>query len=211
MLFFLGMTFIALVCLSLVILSIPIDFYFYLQLEDHFTKSATISWLFKLLSIQLFKEEKPAVTPKKVKKIPRKKKPKIKKKKEPKNFGYFWKIFNIVFDNSLFTELKRFLNRVKRSFRIPMFKLNSQFSSGDAAETGMMYGYLLPILSQVPVTKSHYCHVSPDFSDEFIFKGHLEGKIRFFPILLIYSIMRLIFSFTSIKITFRLLILKWKK
>ena len=157
--------------LVVLLLSIPIDLAFSYERDERPRSRMRIGWLFGLIGKELGGEKKGRV-----------KKPKDKKaKKGLKSIRGPLAIFKA---RGLSGRLFLLARRLARSVQVRNVDIKFQVGTGDAAETGLLYGLLGPGVAWARASISPNITVDPNFAEE-TFRGYARGAVRAYPIRLI--------------------------
>ncbi len=182
-------TFASLVCLFVLLLSIPIGLKFNISKEPSITYHTRLIWLFGLI-----KKDLPGVRKKRrVKKVV---KAKQKRQFNRRNIIVALKITRI---RGLPRHLYRFIKGVIRVIKLDEFELELDIGLDDPAETAFLFMYLGPITVFLNLISSGSIIIRPSVNHPVIY-GHLLGRLSVRPILMMPPLLRFLLSWTTVRI-----------
>jgi hypothetical protein len=182
-------TFASLVCLFVLLLSIPIGLKFNISKEPSIAYHTRLIWLFGLI-----KKDLPGVRKKRrVKKVV---KAKQKRKFNRRNIIVALKITRI---RGLPRHLYRFIKGVIRVIKLDEFELELDIGLDDPAETAFLFMYLGPITVFLNLISSGSIIIRPSVNHPVIY-GHLFGRLSVRPILMMPPLLRFLLSWTTVRI-----------
>lgn len=194
---------ISLIVLLVFLFSIPLGMSFRLDTEDRPVFKLQFRWLFDLLRKSIVpRKEKIDLPAKKVKTGPQKKK---------KSRKAMIRIISRLITRSLLARIKKFVLEILSCMQIKNFRADFSMGTGDPADTGILFGFLSPLLISLPNTLNFYVLLEPDFSPEPVIRGTSLGQVRLIPARLVWALLKLIFSWSVLRTIFLLLRLRWKK
>ena len=197
------------VLISLV-LAIPVDAVFDLDVHGKPRLKIRMLWLFGLVS---FDAGGIKGKPKDVKE-PTKPKEKPARPKKKAGLTETWRQFEMVFEilrtKGLLNEVKRLIIRLFHSFDIT--QINGDFSIGlfDPADTGFLFGIIAAVTIPFgqPLTGNFRLH--PSFDGPAL-EGNLHGIVRVQPIYLVAPVLLFIFSPPLLRVVWTVVVTQWRK
>lgn len=186
--------------LFLFILWVPLDVGLHADIDRKPKFRLKFSWLFGLVSRELTgKKEKP---PEKIKAV------KVRKKRRWANAGVFFKIIRI---KGLLRHIKELITDILRCFRFRDIVAEFKIGLGDPADTGLLFAVLGPATAFLGSSHLHRISFEPSFVDDAVLQGYSHGTVRLRPIRLVPPVFKFIFSATTMKVAWTLLVDKWKR
>ena len=173
----------SLVGLLILLLSVPVDLTFSLEMGKGLRSRVRIGWLFGLVGKDLggngrnLKPKKP-------------KRPEGRRKKSPRQFLAMLKT-RAFLGHSL-----KLARRLLRTIRVRGLEMDLKLGLGDPAKTGQLFGLLSPVLANIRSTSSFYINVEPDFQEEDLC-GYCYGSVRAYPIRLVPPFILFALSLTT--------------
>ncbi len=184
--------------LFFVLISIPVDFIFRFDSFRSPSFRFQMGWFFSLVKIKIGEKKK---------KPPKPKKPKKKKaKKKGKSKIQFARLIT----RSLLFRVLRLVRDVLGSFNLMHIDADLEAGLGEPADTGMVFGAVWPLLALMPVSLRQQIRLSPNFGTEPVLAGTANGDIRIWPILIIFVILRFIFSGPVLRTIKNIIVIKWR-
>lgn len=179
------------------ILSVPFDIICNIEVYEKPKFRIKLKWLFGLLK----------------KNIRAKKKPTKKKKKQKPGEGrkWLWAVFNIIRIKGMFKRLRRLVKEIFHSIKIRDLRVNFKVGLDDPADTALVVGIInSPLLFWKP-SFPHEIDIRADYEGETILEGYTHLTVRVLPIQIMVSLLRFLFSWSSVKAMRILVVAKWKK
>ncbi len=188
-----------LILLGILVLSIPLDLAWRLEIYGKARFYLRWRWLFGLIDQEFKTRRQPA-----------------KKKKSHGKFN-FKKTIQRLRKAGEFMQIKGLLKQLgrffKRSFRCLKIKhLKAEFNVGldDPAETFYLFALTEPINRILEFTQPYPVRVEPSFVEP-IFEGFFEGDLRLYPIQLVPPALQMIFSLPTFRVIRKVISLRWRK
>ena len=179
------------------ILSIPFEIHSHIEVYEKPKFRIRLTWLFGLLK----------------KDIRAKKKPAKKKEKEKPGEGrkWLWAAFRIIRTKGMLKELRRLVKRILNSLKIRELRVNFKVGLDDPADTAFLVGIIN--FSRVFWKPSfpHEIDIQADYEGQVFLEGYTHLTVRVLPIQIVVSLLRFLFSWSSIKAMRILVVTKWKK
>jgi len=186
--------------LFFVLISIPVDFIFRFDSFRSPSFRFQMGWFFSLVKIKIGEKKK---------KPPKPKKPKKKKAKKKKKGKSNIQLARLITRSLLFRVL-RLVRDVLGSFNLMHIDADLEAGLGEPADTGMVFGAVWPLLALMPVSLRQQIRLSPNFGTEPVLAGTANGDIRIRPILIIFVILRFIFSGPVLRTIKNIIVIKWR-
>jgi hypothetical protein len=179
------------------ILSIPFEIHSHIEVYEKPKFRIELKWLFGLLK----------------KDIRAKKKPTKKKEKEKLGEGrkWLWAAFRIIRIKGMLKELRHLVKGILNSLKIRDLRVNFKVGIDDPADTAFVVGIInSPLLFWKP-SFPHEIDIRADYEGEAILEGYTHLTVRVLPIQIVVSLLRFLFSWSSVKAIRILVVAKWKK
>ena len=186
--------------LAILILWIPLDMVFQVDVHGRPKLRLRLVWLFGLVSKELGREKKKAGE----EKVP---KEKPKKKKRRAQFGTILKILKV---RGLLGQFKDLLKGIIGSFRISQLEADFKIGLDNPADTGLLLAVIGPATFWLGRYFPGQVRVRPSFTEATL-GGYASGHLSLRPIKLIPPLLRFVFSLTTIRVLKVLALTKWKK
>lgn len=179
----------SLICLFVILLSIPIELKFSISKKPRFTYNTRLIWLFGLI-----RKDLPGVRKKRrVKKVT---KAKRKRRLNRRDIIVALKIIRI---KGVPSHLYRFVRDIIRIIKLDEFKLELDIGLDDPAETAFLFMYLGLITVFLNLISSCSIIICPSL-DHAVIYGHLLGRLSIRPIRFILPLLRFLLSWTTVRI-----------
>ena len=173
------------------ILSIPIDILCRLEVHEKPEFRIRLHWLFGLLKKDVRAKKKPPV------KKPAKKKEKPKSGKDRKRL---WAAFKILRIRGMPRQLARLVKAILHSFKIKELRVNFRVGLDNPADTAVVVGITDFIRLFWKPSFPHEIDIRADYEgDVVLVEGYTHLVVRVFPILIVTSLLRFLFSWRTIK------------
>jgi hypothetical protein len=173
------------------VLSIPVEMAFDLHVHEGVKSRVRVGWLFGLIWKDMGR---------------RKKKPKEKKEKKKRSMKTF---FTVLRTEGVPSRLLKLAKQIIRGLKIRQLDAHFRFGLDDPADTGILYAIVWPALAFCGSYEHVSMSVEPSF-DEPTLEGSMNGRIRFFPIQVVGTVLRFAFSPTGIRVAKSMLVSRWK-
>jgi hypothetical protein len=183
----------------LLVLSIPFDLSFRLDVNDRARFNLKLVWLFGLVNKELERKEKKA-KPKKVKPI------KAKEKKKGARIA-----IKILRTNGLLKQIKVLAIDLFNSLSIRQLSANFRLGLDNPADTGLLFAFFGPMFVFFNPPDRYSINIKPSFEDGAILEGNMQAVVRLMPIRLVIPLIKFVFSRPVFRIGKALFISKWKK
>ncbi len=196
-----GITLASLAALIILVLCIPLDVVFHIDIYGRPKFRTRLVWLFGLISKDIAER----------KRRPKEKREAAKDKPKPGRRGIRGRvIFKILRTKGLLSQFKRLMVKIISRFKIR--KLVADFTIGldNPADTGLLFALIGPATFFINRSSSCQIRVQPSFVDT-IFEGYLYGTIKLRPIRLLTPFIRFAFSLATIRAIKTLVLSKWKR
>jgi hypothetical protein len=173
------------------VLSIPVDMTLDLEATERAGTKMRVGWLFGLFW-------------KDIRGRRRKKKP---VKKGRKGFMSFLSVLRV---RGLPEGILRLARRVFGRIKVGRMDVDIRLGLDDPADTGMMYSVLWPVLVPVNPFGPMNFRLEPVF-EEPTFEASLHGRVRVYPIQMVGSLLRFVFSPTGLRAIKAMAVSRWKR
>lgn len=191
----------ALAVVFLCLLCVPIDLSVRLDVQRGTTFRMKVAWFFGLLTRQIG----PAGRKKEVKR----EKPTAKRRpifRRP-NIGMLYEILRT---RGLVRQVIRFLKDVFRQLKFKSLDGDMRVGLGDPADTGLLFAFVGPVIPFLTHPNIRQVVLQPDFGDDVLCEGFVQGALRLQPIRLIIPVGRFVFSLPAIRLGKKLILRRWK-
>jgi hypothetical protein len=194
---------IALVCLLLLIvllLCIPLDLIFSITINESPTYKIRLLWFFGWIDRELRKNEDAS----------KKKKITTKATQKPKRRICASTVYRILRTRGLWTQFRRLVVGIFKSLNIKELTGHLKIGLENPADTGFFYAVAAPInflLSLLPYSIKIY----PTFDSDMVFEAHAQGITRLHPIVVIFTMLKFLFSTPAMNATRTFLVNRWKR
>ena len=179
------------------ILSIPFDILFRIEVYEKPNFRIRLKWLFGLLKKDIRKKEKPA-----------------KKKAKPKpGEGRKWlgAAFRIIRTKGMLKGLRRLVKGILSSFKIRELRVNLKVGLDDPADTAFLAGIISASRLFWKPSFPHEIDIRPDYEGQVFLEGYTHLTVRVLPIQIVASLLRFLFSWSTMKAVRIMVVAKWKK
>lgn len=188
-----------LVALFLVVLSVPLDLAFRLDVNDRTRFSVKLVWLFGLVGKELGRRKKKAK--------PKKAKPKQAKEKK----GSARKALKILRTKGLLRQIKILVTDVFNSLSIRQLRANFRIGLDNPADTGLLFAFIGPTFVFFNPPDRYSINIKPSFEDEAILEGYMQAVVRLLPIRLVIPLLKFVFSLPTSRVIKAAVLTKWKR
>jgi len=189
----------SLVALFLLILNIPLDLVFQLDVHGRTRFNLKLVWLFGLVDKELGRRKKKA------------KPKKVKPKKDKEKKGGARKALKILRTKGLLKQIKVLMTDVFNSLSVRQLKANFTIGLDNPADTGLFFAYIKPTFFFFSPPDKYSINIRPSFEDEATLEGHMQAVVRLLPIRLVIPLLKFIFSLPTLKVIKMAASAKWKK
>lgn len=190
-----------LVLLILLVLCIPLDLIFHINTSESPAYQVRLLWLFGLLDKDLRKaQERPQ----------KREKAATVRRKERRHGISPHTVYRVLRTTGLFSQLKRLVLSIYRSFKIKDLAANLKLGLGNPADTALLFAITGPanfLLSFLP----YEITIWPTFDGDLAFEAYVHGAARLWPILLLFACLKFIFSLPVMRIARTLVMTQWKR
>ena len=190
-----------LVAFIVLILCVPIDASFNVDISKNPRLRIRLTWLFGLIGKDISRKEK---------KPEKKKRPPEEKPKKKGRIG-FSTVLKILRTKGLLRRIKELIKGILRQFKLRELVINLRLGLDDPADTGLVFAFVgatKPVISLIPRCQ---VDVMPYFHDEVVFEGYLRSTVRLQPISLVWPILRFAFSLAVLRVVRVLVLSRWKR
>ena len=179
------------------ILSIPFEILCHLEVYEKPKFRIRLKWLFGLLKKDIRAKKKPT------------------KKKEKGKLGegrkWLWAAFRIIRIKGMLKELRRLVKAILNSFKIRELQVNFKVGLDDPADTAFLVGIINASRLFWKPSFPHEIDIRADYEGEVFLEGYTHLTVRVIPIQIVVSLLRFLFSWSSIRAMRTLVVSKWKK
>ena len=179
--------------LVVLVLSIPIDLAFRLDVYGRPKFSLRLVWLFGLVSKEL----------KRGKKKPSKRKP----RKRRGGRG----IFRILRTKGLLRQLKALVMDILGCLKIRDLSIDFRVGLDNPADTGLLFATIGPSLIFLSPSVRRSISIKPSFEVEAVLEGYAQAAVRLRPIRLLVPLLRFVFSLAFLRVIKTVVLAKWKR
>lgn len=127
---------------------------------------------------------------------------------EWRRLGTIYKILRI---KGLLKQCRTLVWDVLASLSVSKLAIDLKLGLGNPADTGLLFAVLGPAIPFVKFPFPHEIRLQPAFSDEMVFQGFSQGKIRVLPIQLVPPVFKFAFSLPSLRALKGLVLSQWRK
>ena len=184
----------SLVALFLLVLSVPLDLAFHLDVHGRTRFSLKLVWLFGLVGKELGR---------------RKKKAKPKKDKEKK--GGARKALKFLRTKGLLRQIKILVTDVFNSLSIRQLNANFKIGLDNSMDTSLLLGIIESLRLFWRPSFPNEIDIRADYGGEVVLEGHMQAVVRLLPIRLVIPLLKFVFSFPTLRIIKTAVSAKWKK
>lgn len=193
----------ALVIVILLVLCIPLDLIVHVNTSESPAYKVRLLWLFGLVAKDLKKArgKKPAK---------KEKAAEVRAKKKRGRVISPGTIYRILRTTGLFSQVKRLLTGIVNSLKIKHLAANLKLGLENPADTALLFAVTGPVnflLSLLP----YKITIWPTFDSDLALEAYVLGAARLWPVLLVFALLKFIFSWPALQITRILVTTRWKK
>ena len=189
----------SLVALFLLVLSVPLDLSFHLDVNGRARFNLKLVWLFGLVGKELGRRKKKA-------------KPKIVKPKKAKEKGKdARKALKILRTKGLLKQIKVLVTDVFNSLSIRQLRANFRIGLDNPADTGLLFAVIGPTFVLFNPPDRYSINIRPSFEDEAILEGYMQAVVRLLPIRLVIPLLKFVFSLPTLRLIKTAVSAKWKE
>jgi len=191
----------SLVGLIILVLCVPLDTTFHVDVYGRPKLNVRLTWLFGLVSKEVKRGEKK----------PEEKKKPAKEKPEKKRKIGFKTVLKILQTKGLTKQVKNLVKDILTQFRIRNLVANFRVGLDNPADTGLLFALVGPATLFLNSLTTHEVKVQPVFSEGAVLEGFSYGNVRLRPIQLVVPLLKSAFSLTTIRVMKTLVLSKWKR
>ncbi len=185
--------------LVVLVLSIPLDLAFRLDVHGRPKFSLKLVWLFGLVGKELGRRKKKAKL----------KKAKPEKAKEKK--GGARKALKILRTKGLLRQIKVLVTDVLSSLSIRQLRADFRIGLDNPADTGLLFATIGPSLIFLSPSVRRSISIKPSFEVEAVLEGYAQAAVRLRPIRLLVPLLRFVFSLAFLRVIKTVVLAKWKR
>lgn len=189
-----------LVVIVFLVLCVPLDLTFCVDVYGKPKSRLRFSWLFGLVSREITREKE--------KREEKRKATKRKKKFSWRNIRF---ISRILSTKGVPGRLKELIKDVLSCLKFRYLAADFKIGLGDPVNTGLLFAFLGPATVFFGSSYRHKIRLEPSFSDDAVLEGYLQGTLRLRPIRLVPPFPKFVFSLTTLRIIKALILSKWKR
>jgi hypothetical protein len=190
-----GVVLASLALLIVLVLIVPLDGVWCVDIYGRPRFSVRLAWLFGLLSKQVKKKQKepaePEGKPRPTRKIP------------------VMNVFRILRTKGLLKQLVTFLKDILSCLRFKKLEADLTVGFDNPADTGLLFAFIGPALLFLKPPPPHQIRIQPSFDP--VCQGHLSGTVRLQPIQLVPPLLKFTFSLPTIRAIKTLVLTRWKR
>jgi hypothetical protein len=190
-----------LVGLIILVLCVPLDAALDLDTSAKPKFRLRLAWLFGIISKEIGRE----------KKKPEKKGKTTKEKRKKKRGIGFSTILRILRSRGLLRQFKDLVKDILGQLKIKELVVNLKLGLDDPADTGLLFAIVGATTPFLNLPSQYQIRMQPSFYGEALFEGHLHGVLRLWPIKLVRSFIRFVFSLAVLRVAKILVLSKWKR
>ena len=192
----------SLVALIVLVLCVPLDMVLRIDVPGRPKFKMRLAWLFGLISKEVRKGKE---QPEEKKRIVEGKRKFRKRRIRART------IFEILRTKGLLKQLGVLLRNILRRLKFRELMVDCRVGLDNPADTGMLLAFIVPAILFLSSSFPYQMRVQPSFEDEAAFEGSFHGAIRLWPIQLVVSFIRFIFSLATVRVVKILILSKWKR
>lgn len=196
----------SLAVLIILVLSVPLDVVFHVDVYDRPKLRMSLAWLFGLVSKEITGGKQKSKEEKDKEKEAVKEKPKSRKKGPGART-----ITEILRTRGLVGQIRRLLTGILRNPGLKDFMADFRVGLGDPADTGLLFAVIGTAPLFLGSRFRNKVKVRPSFEDEAVLEGSLNGTLRLRPIQLFPPVLRFVFSLPTVRMVKILVLSKWKR
>jgi hypothetical protein len=182
--------------LTILVLCVPLDVAFNIDMSGKPEFKLRLVWFFGLISKELSRENK---------------KPEAKRKitKEKRRI-WFRTTLRILRTKGMPRQLKDLVKDILGQLKIRELGVNLKLGLDNPADMGLVFALMGATTPFLRLPSQYQIRVQPSFYGEAVFEGYLQGVLRLWPITLVWSLLRFIFSLAAFRVVKILVLSKWK-
>ena len=184
--------------LVVLVLSIPLNLAFRLDVYGRPKFSLRLVWLFGLVSREIGRKKKAK---------PKKAKPKKAKEKK----GGARKALKILRTKGLLRQLKILVTDVLSRLKIRDLSIDFRVGLDNPADTGLLFATIGPSLIFLSPSVRRSISIKPSFEVEAVLEGYAQAAVRLRPIRLLVPLLRFVFSLAFLRVIKTVVLAKWKR
>ena len=192
----------SLVALIVLVLCVPLDAVFYLDVYGKPKFGMRLEWLFGLVGKEIRARKKKA----KVKRAEIRGKPRRRKRRDAVSGA-----FAILRTKGLLRQLNVLIKGILSCLEIRDLTMDFRVGLDDPADTGLLFAAINPATLFLSPSFPHRINLEPSFEGEAVLEGHGHGTVRLRPIRLSLPLLRFIFSLAAVRVIKKMVLAKWKK
>ena len=179
------------------ILSVPLDIICRIEVYERPKFRIRLKWLFGLLK----------------KDIKEKRKPEEKREERKPGEGRRWlrAVFEIVRIEGMFKRLRRLVKEILNRLKIRELRVNFKVGLDNPADTSLLLGTIESSRLFWRPSFPHEIDIRADYEGEVILEGYTHLAVRVLPLQIVASLLRFLFSWSTIKAVKILVGAKWRK
>ncbi len=185
--------------LIILVLCVPVDITFHIDVRGRPKFSLRLVWLFGLISKEVRRGKKKPEE----KKGMDERKPKEKRRRTKA-------LFQILRIKGLPRQLRELLRDVISSLRIRELRVNFRVGLNNPADAGLLFAVIGPTTLFLGSSRFHQIRIEPSFGDKAVCEGYLHGAVRSQPVRLVVPLLRFALSLAAIRAMKILVLSKWK-
>lgn len=191
----------SMVALFLIVLSVPLDLAFRLDVYDRTRFSVKPVWLFGLVGKKLGRRKKKA----------KPKKAKEKKRGARKTLKILRTTLKVLRTKGLLRQTKILVSDVFNSLGIRQLRANFRIGLDNPADTGLLFAFIGPTFVFFNPSGRYSINIKPSFEDEATLEGYMQAVVRLRPIRLVIPLLKFVFSLPILRVAKAVVLAKWKR
>lgn len=182
----------SLVVFVILVLCVPLDTAFRVDIYGKPKSTLRLVWLFGLVKKELKRE---------------KKKPDKRKTGDKRNIK---DALGILWIEGLLRQLKTLATDILTRLKIRDLNIDLKIGLDNPADTGFLFAVIGPaLLFCSPFV--HHLRLQPSFEGEAVLEGYAQGKVRLLPIRFVIPLLKFIFSMAALRAIKTVVLDKWKR
>lgn len=177
------------ILLLILMLSIPVELVFDLEVSGEAKSRVRVGWLFGLVSKEIRR---------------RKRKPKRKKKRSLKPFLSLLRTRGL--PGNLLKLARKILSRVK----VRQLDADLRIGLDDPVDTGMLCAIMWPAIASLSSSGPVKVRIEPSFAEPAL-EASVHGRIRFFPIEMVGSLLCFVLSPAGLRAARLMVVSRWRR
>lgn len=191
----------SLVILIGLVICVPVDSTFRVDIYEKSRFSVRIEWLFGLIGREVTDHRKKG----KGKREEAQTWPKIKGKAKGVKSG-----MDILRSRGLLGHIQRLIKDLFHGIEIKGLSMDFRIGLGDPADTGVLFAAINPTLLFLRPSSASI-NLQPAFENDFLIEGYGYGTVRLRPVRFVLPLLRFIFSLTVARVAIKMVRAKWKR